>query len=294
MSRTSSLGKVKQQSVATTNSRGNVNVSNQLNAQSRFQASSGISRSSSGDLRGKRPSSVVLADGAADLNTIAQELSQGDASQPEIKSVTGRTRPSSAKNLSLSTANSKRSHSSIGYSKTSYQGSETPEQRRSPPATASPSSSKSKYLSARGRSGSIEKQNRPTSAQNYYRHGRNNSLGGNELQSTMVVDTNLETHLERSHSAANFESSDDVTANTPVRPQRKSSGRGSAPSSGRSTPVHRSMSATKLGKDAIDGGVVSSVSKPGAGLPPRTPYSRCVCLCVCVCVCVCVSVSVCL
>lgn len=273
MSRTSSLGKVKQQSVsatAITSVREDNNSSSQPSVQTRSQ----ISRSSSGDVRGKRPSSVVIADGTADLNTIAQELSQGDVSQPEVKSVAGRMRPSSAKKLSASSVNSRRSHSSIGYSKTTYHGMETPERRQSPPSssamTSSPSTGRSKHLSAVGRVGSIDKQNRPMSARDCYQHGRKNSLGGGgELQ----INANMEGQLERSHSAANF-GTDDVLGSAHAHLQRKSSGggRSSAPSSGRSTPIHRSVSATRLGKDATDGGVVSVAGKAGAGLPPRTPY----------------------
>ena len=43
---------------------------------------------------------------------------------------------------------------------------------------------------------------------------------------------------------------------------------GSTPSSGRSTPVHRTSTGSGTGKEGTDGGVVSTRS----GLPPRTPY----------------------
>ena len=274
LSRTSSLGKFKQQST-TTGAHGE-NDDGSLSQLATQSKSSQLPRNSSGELRGKRPSSIVIADGAADLNTIAQELSQGDADQPEVKSVAGRMRPSSAKTLATSSVNTGRSHSSIGYSKTTtFQGrSDTPEQGAGPSGGGvggtSPST-RSKLLSVAGRSGNIDKQNRPTSARDYYHHSRK----GSDMQ-VSNLDMNLDTPLERSHSEANFDTDGgDVIGNLRTHVRRQSGGgggRSSAPSSGRSTPVYRSLSGTRSGKDVPDGGVVSSPNKAGAGLPPRTPY----------------------
>lgn len=273
LTRTSSLGKFKQQSTTTGAHGGNGDgPTSQLTTQSK---SSQLPRNSSGELRGKRPSSIVIADGAADLNTIAQELSQGDTDQLEMKSVAGRMRPSSARTLTVSSINTGRSHSSIGYSKTTVfqERSDTPEQGAGPSGGsvggASPST-KSKLLSVTGRSGNTDKQNRPTSARDYYHHSRK----GSDMK-VSNLDMNLDMPLERSHSEANFDTDGDVIGNLRTHTRRQSSGgsgRSSAPSSGRSTPVHRSLSGPRSGKDVPDGGVVSSLNKAGAGLPPRTPY----------------------
>ena len=228
-------------------------------------------RKSSGEPRGKRPSSeVIMESAAADLNAIAQELSQGDAGQPEVKTVAGRSRPPSGKSL----ASSKRSNSAIGFNKTYTPRCDTPDQQ-APPTSSSSSAAgsggtaKTKFLSS-GAGGGGSKSNRPTSAREYYQHRRTDSLGGGGS----LEPPNLETHLERSHSEARFDVQGSNAAHGII--QRKSSGgsgRSSAPSSGRSTPVHRSTSSTRLGKDATDGGVVSTAAgKIGAGLPPRTPY----------------------
>ena len=296
LSRTSSLGKIKQQSTGIVRG-GNENSSSSSPTQSR-------TRRSSGEQRGKRPSSVVITENAADLNAIAQELSQGDpgdgSSQLEVKTIIsgarggGRTRPTSAKTLSTSALNTRRSHSSIGYSRSTYQQrSDTPDQQNtmttsssssastSNSSTVTPSTTKSKYLST-GSGRGADKPNRPTSARDYYQHGRRDmSESHNVTNIDEVSDSLLEGQMERAHSVSNFGSNTgDVTgavstsAAGHVRRQSSGgSGRGSAPSSGRSTPVHRSASGNRLlGKDTPDGGVVSSTSKVSAGLPPRTPY----------------------
>lgn len=286
LSRTSSLGKIKQQSTGVV--RGENENSSSSPTQSR-------TRRSSGEQRGKRPSSVVITENAADLNAIAQELSQGDpdgSSQLEVKSVIsggrggGRMRPASAKTLSTLALNTRRSHSSIGYSRSTYQQrSDTPDQQNtttssssastSNSSTVTPSTTKSKYLSAGSGRGS-DKPNRPTSARDYYQHGRRDGSDSHSVTNiNEVSDSLLEGQMERAHSVSNFGNTGEVSgAVGHVRRQSSGgSGRGSAPSSGRSTPVHRSASGNRLlGKDAPDGGVVSSTSKVSAGLPPRTPY----------------------
>lgn len=246
-------------------------------------------RHSSGEQRGKRPSSVVITENPADLNAIAQELSQGDPDgMLEVKTISGgRMRPASAKTLSASVLNTRRSHSSIGYSRNTHQRSDTPDQLNtmtsSTPnssASSTPSTTKSKYLSTGGGRGlGVDKPNRPTSARDYYQHGRrdmseSHSVANNDKTS----DSLLEGQMERAHSVSNFGSNaGDVStvltsASGHVRRQSSGGGRSSAPSSGRSTPVHRSASGNKLGKDSPDGGVISSTSRVSAGLPPRTPY----------------------
>ena len=280
LSRTSSLGKVKQQSTGVVH--GNENSSSPTQSRT---------RRSSGEQRGKRPSSVVITENPADLNAIAQELSQGDAdsSQLEVKTVSGgRMRPASAKTLSSSALNTRRSHSSIGYSRNTYQRSDTPDQQNTMTSStsnssATPSTTKSKYLSTGGgRASGTDKPNRPTSARDYYQHGRRDA---SESHNDEVSDSLLEGQMERAHSVSNFSgNAGDISGGTAstsasghVRRQSSGGGRSSAPSSGRSTPVHRSASGNRLGKDVTDGGMVSSTSKVSAGLPPRTPY-RCVCI----------------
>ena len=280
LSRTSSLGKVKQQGTGIV--RGNENSSSPT--QSRSQAISQRSRRSSGEQRGKRPSSVVITENPADLNAIAQELSQGDpdSSQLEVKTVSGgRVRPVSAKTLSASAQNTRRSHSSIGYSRNAtYQRSDTPDQQNTTSSpSATPSSTKSKFLST-----GADRSNRPTSARDYYQRGRKDANESHTANNEEGLDSLLEGQMERAHSVSNFSSntgevsggtSSSTNASGHVRRQSSGGGRSSAPSSGRSTPVHRSASGNRLAKDVPDGGVVSSTSKVSAGLPPRTPY-RCV------------------
>ena len=282
LSRTSSLGKVKQQATGLVH--GSDNSSNtQPATHSRYQGTSQLTRRSPGEQRGKRPSSLVVAENAADLNAIAQELSQGDAdsSQLEVKSIArGRTRPASAKTLSTAALNTRRSHSSIGYTSKTYQRSDTPDQQNTTSAvssSAAPSTTKSKFLSA-----GIDKTNRPTSARDYYQHGRKDGRNSHAAANNEISESLLEGQLERAHSVATFGgNSNDIAGGTStnalghVSRQSSGGGRSSAPSSGRSTPVYRSMSGNRLGKDVPDGGVVSSTSKASAGLPPRTPY-RCV------------------
>ena len=275
LSRTSSLGKVKQQSTGVV--RGNENSSSPTQSRT---------RRSSGEQRGKRPSSVVITENPADLNAIAQELSQGDAdsSQLEVKTISGgRMRPASAKTLSASALNTRRSHSSIGYSRSTYQRSDTPDQQNTSTSNSNttPSTIKSKYLSTGGgRASGMDKPNRPTSARDYYQHGRRDASESHTVNNDEVSDSLLEGQMERAHSVSNFGgNAGDVSGGTVstsasghVRRQSSGGGRSSAPSSGRSTPVHRSVSGNRLGKDVPDGGVISSTSKVSAGLPPRTPY----------------------
>ena len=284
LSRTSSLGKMKQYGTGVVQE----NENSSSNAQpSRSQNASQRSRRSSGEQRGKRPSSVVISENAGDLNALAQELSQGDAdcSQPEVKTLTvgGRTRPTSSKTLAGSALNTRRSHSSIGYSRTPHLRSETPDQQNTMTSSSSAVSSsatttnsamtKSKYLTSVSR---IEKQNRPTSARDYYQRGRKDISESHTADGDEVPDSLLEGQMERAHSVSNFgrNTSDGTNVSGHVRQQSSGGGRGSAPSSGRSTPILRSVSGNRLGKDTPDGGVVSSTSKAGAGLPPRTPHTR--------------------
>ena len=263
--------------------------SSSLASQSRYQAASQLATRRSGEVRGKRPSSVVMADSAADLNAIAHELSQGDTnSQLETKSIVGRTRPSSAKTLPSSSGYMRRSHSSLGYSKRSDTPDHSEEQQKQPTtmttmtssssavssstgAGGTTSSARPKHLSAGNRSSNGDKSRRPTSARDYYHHQQHSRKeSGNETQ-TNISDSTLETHLERPHSVTNISDHIDGPVSTSAR-TRKQSGGGlsSAPSSGRSTPTHRTLSGTKIGsggggKDMPDGGVVSSTSKASTG-----------------------------
>ena len=247
--------------------------------------------SSLSELRGKRPSSVVVTEDPADLNKIAHELSQPDSDngswdspQLETKSVIGRTRTAPTMRDAHPMYHSNRSNTS------------SPTERTK---TDSYTSSSGKNLAVRTRSSSIEKSNRPNSARAFYPGGKQKAA----LQSNQKESDSHVSDLPRPHSVTNLELESDLSgtasgSSSIIRRKNSGGGRASAPSSGRSTPVHRrtgSLGGGVRGRDSIDGGVVSTpASKVGSGLPPRTPYryEQCVCVCVClfcleVCACVC-------